>query len=484
MVLPEIHAWDERWFAAQAGRHSSLGDAVLPRLTRAADRSVLWIGLAVALAGAGGQRGRHAARRGMGSIAVASLLANQVGKRLLPRTRPTSSLVPLTRLARRIPTSPSFPSGHSASAAAFAVGVGLEIPELAVPLGLAATAVCWSRVYTGVHYPTDVVAGAALGVAAAVLVARVVPAAHLRAPNAPAPDTVRLPPRPTGRGVVIVVNQRAGLRGRHKHLLALAEALPDAEIMDVGEGDLIETLQAAAKRAEVLGIFGGDGSVNAAAGVAHERGLPLAVLPGGTFNHFARDLGVQTVEDTCAAITTGTAIQVRLGRVSGADGSGQIFVNTASLGSYPEFVQLRRRWEGRLGKPIAAALAARAVLRTYEPEDVVIDGVERRIGLMFIGNGSYQPRGFAPEWRPSLTGGNLDVRLFDLKGRYPRTRLVADLLLGRVSRNPDYVEQLSPRLRITRSGPDLLALDGEVGPSAAELFFGVDPEPLTVLRPQ
>ena len=74
-----------------------------------------------------------------------------------------------------MPASTSFPSGHAASATAFAVGASLAAPVLAVPLGLAAAAVAFSRVYTGVHYPGDVLAGAALGTTAALTLHRIRP---------------------------------------------------------------------------------------------------------------------------------------------------------------------------------------------------------------------------------------------------------------------------------------------------------------------
>jgi membrane-associated phospholipid phosphatase len=138
-------------------------DRGLPLLTRAADNSLLWLGVSATLLASRHPPARRAAVRGLASLAATSVLANHLAKGLIRRERPVLDTVPITRTARRVPSSSSFPSGHAASAAAFAVGAALEWRPLAGPLGVTAAAVALSRVYTGVHYPSDVVAGAAIG---------------------------------------------------------------------------------------------------------------------------------------------------------------------------------------------------------------------------------------------------------------------------------------------------------------------------------
>ncbi|TDC90758.1 phosphatase PAP2 family protein, partial [Actinomadura sp. 7K507] len=141
---------------------------VLPRLSRFADHGVLWFTTASVLGAAGRPRLRRAALRGSIAIAVASPAVNLLGKHAFRRKRPVVDLVPPIRIRWKLPTSHAFPSGHSASAAAFATGVALEAPRaVAVPVAATAAAVAFARVYTGAHYPGDVLAGIGIGALAA-----------------------------------------------------------------------------------------------------------------------------------------------------------------------------------------------------------------------------------------------------------------------------------------------------------------------------
>ena len=146
-------------------------DHEMSRLTQAADYSRLWLGSAAILAATRGRPGRRAAATGLASIAVTSAAANVAIKPLSRRTRPDSSGAPAARRAP-MPSSTSFPSGHSASAFAFATGVGSVLPLESIPIRALTTTVAYSRVHTGVHYPADVIAGAFLGTTLAQITAR------------------------------------------------------------------------------------------------------------------------------------------------------------------------------------------------------------------------------------------------------------------------------------------------------------------------
>ncbi|MFF9497465.1 phosphatase PAP2 family protein [Streptomyces flaveolus] len=166
-VLGELRAVDGALYAAVAATYTPTLDRSLRRLSHAADHSKISLGIAAALA-LGGARARSAALVGVGAVAVTSAAANLLGKRLMRRPRPDREAARVT-VDRYVPmpTSASFPSGHTASAVAFATAVGMVLPAAAAPLGALATAVGYSRVHTGVHYPGDVVAGAVLGIAGA-----------------------------------------------------------------------------------------------------------------------------------------------------------------------------------------------------------------------------------------------------------------------------------------------------------------------------
>jgi membrane-associated phospholipid phosphatase len=189
-ALRELGAVDRAVYEAVARTPTAELDGPVRRLSDAADHSRLWLGIAATIALLGGGRGRRAALEGVVAIGVTSATVN-LGVKPLARRRRPDRLGPDLVGARhvRMPASASFPSGHAASAFAFAYAVGRHLPGLAVPIRLLAGGVAYSRVHTGVHYPGDVVVGSILGAGTAAMVA----AACDRLPQPPRRPRRRLP---------------------------------------------------------------------------------------------------------------------------------------------------------------------------------------------------------------------------------------------------------------------------------------------------
>ncbi|EFG76721.1 PAP2 family protein [Mycobacterium parascrofulaceum ATCC BAA-614] len=473
---------DRELFEAIAETDTPLLDAVMPPLTRAADNSKLWFAIAAALMASGSKSAQRGATRGVVTLAATSLATNQVAKRIRRRPRPGYELVPLVRQVRRRPTSNSFPSGHSASAAAFAVGVGLENPMLGFGLALLAGLVGLSRVVTGAHYPGDVVAGFGIGAGLAVLGGRLVPPIVETALPKTEPLRVPAPERPDGAGVVLVINPESGSGTGARVVDEVREALPKVDIRELGpDDDPAEVLRDAAARAEVLAVGGGDGTVAAAAGVAIEAGLPLAVFPAGTFNHFAKDIGCDTVAKTVDAIRRGSVACVDLVCLN----ESQMVLNTASIGAYPAFVQQREKLEKRIGKPLAGLYAMLHTLRHDEPVRIAYDNKTLLTSLFFLGNSLYLPTGFAPARRTRMDDGLIDVRMLEAGRRWSRTRILAALALGRLERSPLYHELQVPEFAFRAvDGPTVIACDGEVGDEYEKATFTAKYRVLPVFRPR
>ncbi|MGC5221258.1 bifunctional phosphatase PAP2/diacylglycerol kinase family protein [Micromonospora sp. DT81.3] len=414
-----------------------LRDRGYRRLSRAADHGVLWYVAGGTLLVLGFGRG---ALRGVASMAVASALSDLVVKRIYGGPRPVFHDVPAVRQLKKYPSTASFTSGHSASAAAFATGVAVESPAAGAVVGPLAAAVAYSRLHVGAHWLSDVVGGVAIGATVALIGRLLVPARRLS--DDPEPEVAQvvepilLPASLDGEGVIIMLNADAGTSViRFDPRPVIAERLPKAVLRELGPD---ETLDAAVREAmaadnppRVLGVYGGDGSVSRMAHLAREFDLPLFALPGGTFNHFVRAAGIDSVDVAISALQTGAGVAASVGELTTA-GRSITVLNAASIGLYPDFVAQRARRRARLGKWFGGVAATWRELRDAEAIDIELDGTQARVWSVFASVGRNTPGHVATMQRQTLSDDVLDVRILHARGS--RLQAVASLSFGKATR--------------------------------------------------
>ncbi|GAB3884454.1 hypothetical protein GCM10029964_045500 [Kibdelosporangium lantanae] len=359
----------------------------------------------------------------------------------------------------------------------------MESPVLGLAVAPLAAAVAYSRVHTGVHWPTDVAAGAAIGVAAGLATRRWWPTGHYEPATAYPHWSVSA--LTDGDGLLILVNPNSGVDGTDPTDL-IAEHWPKATVLyPEPDRDLLDQLADAidSRQPQALGVAGGDGTVAAVSSVAAERQLPLVLVPAGTLNHFARDVGITGIEDVATALAQGDGVRIDLSTVTVDDEPARWFINTASLGGYPDMVRLREKLEKRYGKWPAAAISLVRVLKKAKPLRLRINGERHLVWMVFVGNGEYHPKGFAPTSRPSLNAGLMDVRFIRADVPYSRLRFIIAAALGALHRSRTYRQFETRELDVTVHGdPVAIATDGEVGPIGHEFHFRAQPAALAAYR--
>jgi diacylglycerol kinase family enzyme len=280
------------------------------------------------------------------------------------------------------------------------------------------------------------------------------------------------------------INPLAGSAAASREALAKADRFDVREVAPDKLGDAITTvLKEGSKR--VL-VSGGDGTIGTAAAALLEADAELAILPGGTLNHFATDLGIPTVAaEALQLASNGSVHPADVGIVN-----GRLFLNTSSVGAYVHFVRTREFLEKRFGYRIASALAALRILfqlRLFSVE-VEVDG-QRRIyqtPMVFIGVGERELR--LPTLGKRVANGRQGLHVMVVSGR-SAGRVLA-LALNAVARGVETAAR-SPRLdsfivdhcTITVSRSSTIAVDGEVVRLGTPLQYKLERDAIRVVCP-
>lgn len=263
------------------------------------------------------------------------------------------------------------------------------------------------------------------------------------------------------------VNPASGRGSTDDGVAAWCDGL-GAEQREIGDDFEGELAAAAASGPPYVAVVGGDGTIRAAAGVLGDTGVPLLAAPGGTFNHFARSLGIADLESAATAADAGI---VRTATI--ADVNDHVFVNTCAIGWYPEMVRTRERLRERLPRPLAAVAAFARHLPRLHRFDVDVGGATHRVWLLWVGNGRFGTTPATLAERAAIDDDVLDVRLALAHRRFARTRVVWDLVRGRL-RHSESLERFvvdGPVTARLRERSVVAALDAEVVDLTSPLTF-------------
>ena len=238
--------------------------------------------------------------------------------------------------------------------------------------------------------------------------------------------------------------------------------------------------------ATVVAAGGGDGTVSTVAGALLDAGVPLGVLPLGTLNHFAKDLGLPVdLEQAVAVIANGRRVRVDVGEVN-----GRAFINNSSIGIYPDIVVEREALRARGDRKwMAFAIATGRVLHRF-PGVVVRVSTGRtaetfRTPFLFVANNEYQVDGISLGRRTRLDQGRLYAYVAPRQHARDLPKLAVSAILGRATRKPSLRAFAASELEVDTPGRRVLrvALDGEVTHMPTPLRFRVRHGILDVIAP-
>lgn len=279
--------------------------------------------------------------------------------------------------------------------------------------------------------------------------------------------------------VTLVYNSKSGkafsaeeLRARFKkHDITIDRTMPFSD-------EIKAKLQAHSKRGGIIAVVGGDGTMSSVANVIAGNKAAMMPLPGGTLNHFTKDLGIsQDIDEALSQAAKSKPKRIDVARVN-----GKVFLNNSSIGLYPFAVHVRSHFEDVLGKWPAAFIGSLRALLRYRLYTVTIDAETIKTPFIFVGNNDYHLESLESVGRQKLTGGVLSVYVLKTQSAWQLARVLVRFVFGRLKSSPDARLWRTKRVAIQTKGKNIrVTRDGEVEKLTTPLEYVIEPESLLVI---
>lgn len=228
----------------------------------------------------------------------------------------------------------------------------------------------------------------------------------------------------------------------------------------------------------IIAAIGGDGTLSGVADLLVNTPTIFAPLPGGTLNHFTKDLGIaQDVDEALAGLAAGKVHAIDVGMIN-----KKVFLNNSSIGLYPSSLQTREKIEERLGKWLAAIVGSMQALWRYRSYDVAVNDEHFKTPFIFVGNNDYHLGEPGKDGRKKLDKGILSVYAVTSASRWNLIKILAHALIGRLHTVDDIKTWKTTSLTIhTKRSEIKVSRDGELEYIRTPLKYQVAARKLNVI---
>ena len=280
--------------------------------------------------------------------------------------------------------------------------------------------------------------------------------------------------------VIFVYNQKSGSALSKSELRKLCRQYGIVIEQFVELDDKLEAhLKPHIKNKAINAVLGGDGTLSAVASLVAGSDAVLAPLPGGTLNHFTKDLGIsQDINEALRALSHSRPMRIDVAAVN-----DKVFINNSSIGLYPSSLRERNRLEDRFGKWFAATIASFRALIRFRTYEVTINDKTFHTPFVFVGNNDYKIDSFGTVERKNLTNGILTIYIAQTTSRFVLVKIACMALIGRAAELREFDMYHSRHVTISvRKKHISVSFDGEVRRMSSPLRYEIRPLQLTIRK--